>query len=273
MIAIEAQGARKKRRSWNTRQPKRQTFQFAPSWHGEDASSLTRVPDGHTSYRESPVRPFYVESDVLVPLFHSLISGGMAGVIAGAASASLGLWEPLPAAGLSFAGITAWVWAARMRLLPSLVVVYEEMTGKDVDKDGKAGRGTPTIWTKIGGALGTRDDEQSDQRQGQPRIEMRGEPAPSTWDELPPEKQVRDVAHFVKIVSERQARGDGVGQKQFRELNVILPSGFPITDDWHSDVVGKLRQVGIVVAKGTAWELAPGVGAGDVWEKLTPVYW
>ena len=102
---------------------------------------------------------------------------------------------------------------------------------------------------------------------------MRGDPLPETWDELPPERQIEDVAHFVRVVSERQARGAGVGQKQFRELDVVLPSGFSVTDDWHSQVVSKLKQVGLVVSKGTAWELAPGVSARTVWEKLTPAYW
>ena len=279
-LSITAGGDVKRRRTpWKTRQPKTQTLQMAASWRGDGADSLARVGDGQKAYRESPVRPFYVESDVIVPLFHSLISGGMAGVAAVAGSVVIGFEYPLAAGGVAAGIMTFRVWAKRMELLPSLVMVYEEVSGKDVDGDKKVGRGQKTIWTWLGGVLGLHNDrpqhqEHSEQPpQGQPRVEMRGEPVPGTWDELAPEKQVRDVAYFVKVVSERLESGLGVGQKQFRELGVVLPSGFPVTDEWHSDIVGKLKQVGIIVAKGTAWELAPGVNAQTVWERMTPVYW
>jgi len=120
--------------------------------------------------------------------------------------------------------------------------ITEDLTGWDIDRDGHRGEPPPrqptgrTVIDKDAGTEGEIIDN---------------------WDFLPATQQVEDIIDFARVVWQRSQNGQRFGQKEFRELQYYLPSGFKVTDGLHSTLFRCLQDGGIAQRQGNNWIITP----------------
>lgn len=95
---------------------------------------------GATYEKRRPIRPARMESDVMVPLAQSVITGIAGGVVAGSVAAlrGAGWWSLLWAAA---GGAATWgaSWMVLLNTTRSLMWEVERIVGRDLDGDGDVG--------------------------------------------------------------------------------------------------------------------------------------
>jgi hypothetical protein len=203
------------------------------------------IDDGDYS-RQEPARAPTFESDVKVPLSHALITGAF--VSAGLTIPYLVLGWPKP---VGFAGgvlfiTSALSWRSVTNELRDLMWSHiEKRTGKDLNNDGVIGRPP----ARNGG-----------------KIIINPLPAArvANWEKLPVDARLSDLVDFAQLVYERQQLGQRFGQKAIRELDYILPSSFPFSDELHKEFMDYLREGGLVTKKGSGWAVSRACGSERV---------
>lgn len=79
---------------------------------------------------------------------------------------------------------------------------------------------------------------------------------PDNWHDLNALNQKRDILYFATYIWRRQQLNMPCGQKEFRGLNVTLPSGFRVTDKLHSTLLAFLDDRLEAISKsGNQWKL------------------
>ncbi len=109
---------------------------------GVGAVAGAMIPEQWTeAYFQQPARTPTVAGDVIVPLYQSLASGAMAGVLV--AIPTLAWSWPWTVPAVSAVVATAAVWAWRLVDLVDLLRKVERWTNTDLDGDGKIGKAEP----------------------------------------------------------------------------------------------------------------------------------
>jgi hypothetical protein len=109
---------------------------------GVGAVAGAMIPEQWTeAYFQQPARNPSVAGDVIVPLYQSLASGAMAGVLV--AIPTLAWSWPWTVPAVSTVVVTAAVWAWRLVDLVDLLRKVERWTNTDLDGDGKIGKAEP----------------------------------------------------------------------------------------------------------------------------------
>lgn len=171
--------------------------------------------------------------DVLVPLFVSLITGGLLAAFMLVMDATV-KWSV--GSGIC---LTSIIWAiillifvlSRAGLIQGLVWAIEDYFGVDVDGDGHEGEPDPPGRTLINGA---------------PR-------RPRRWQNLDAGIKREDLVEFARHAYELQEAGMGTGQRAFRKMG--LPSRFKCNDKIHATLVCDLVDAGLAHYSGSGFEL------------------
>jgi hypothetical protein len=135
---------------------------------------------------------------------------------------------------------SAWsaiiIYGASLFGMDLLILFIEQFTGRDINRDGIVGRPRHT---------------------GRTVINSQAQQWPENWQDLTAPEQVVDLKDFVWFVWKRDQTGQGIGQREFRNLDYRLPSGYKVTDTLHGALFAYLRDAKIARKNGTAWEVQP----------------
>lgn len=108
------------------------------------APAIPTLPTGYTAERQSPAFLPTKESNVIVPLLESLITGAFIGVsVLGVTMYNFGFWAGLTWGGVSFLGASFVQWIRLTGNYRNLLWRLETITGQDLDSSGEVGKPEP----------------------------------------------------------------------------------------------------------------------------------
>jgi hypothetical protein len=116
-----------------------------PPWLPRDvaprsSSGVARAPAFTEAHRTSPARPASTESDVVVPLLQSLITGVIVGLPAGTLITLVCRWPWWSAPAIAVGVIIPAVWLHRLSAHTRALWTVEKIIQRDVDSDGNIGQ-------------------------------------------------------------------------------------------------------------------------------------
>lgn len=99
------------------------------------------------------------------------------------------------------------------------------------------------------------EDEKDESEPGSAFVLDPGALHPDEWCKLTAKEKCADVVDFATVVHQRQLNKLSIGQKEFRQLRHVLPSGFEIGDKLHGELVEVLEKVGAIRRSGKTWQM------------------
>lgn len=192
------------------------------------------VPAGYTAERQSPAFLPTKESNVIVPLLESLITGAFIGVgtVAGVTYAQNNFLAGLTWGGIAFVSVSFVQWIRLTGNYRNLLWRLETITGVDIDGSGEVGLPAPPPPTV--------------------RVEvLEG----STWkfENLPGDNKSlqsfsRDVTNGIHPFSERGASDNGYGAANFRKLRDLF-----VARGWAGWNHPNHKQQGVSLTRAGVW--------------------